>query len=135
MRNILVLLLLFTFIYSSAQAEDEKKADDIVYQNAYLEISPDIVSNVQGQAKYIRTSIQLMTNRADLLWEVEPHMPLIRHTLLMYLVDQKGENISTPAGKEKLRKQLLKTINEALNQHTADKDIMTDLFFTSYYVK
>ena len=133
MRNILVLLLLFTLIYAPAGFAESD--EEIVYENAYLKITPDIVSNIKGQKKYIRTSIQLMTNRADHLWEVEPHIPLIRHILLMSLVDQKGEVIATADGKEKLRQELLAAVAKAINKQVETQDLITDLFFTTYYVQ
>ena len=115
----------------SAQAEDE----EIAYENAYLKMSPDLVSNVQGKNKYIRTSVQLMTNRADMLYQIEEHLPLIRHIFLMTLVDKKGEVIKTPDGKEALRKELLESASKALDEKAETKGLLTDLFFTTYYVQ
>jgi len=128
----LITLFFCLFIVSPAFAEDE---EDINYETAYFEITPDIVSNVQGKAKYIRTKIQLMTNRADMLYEIETHAPVIRHTFLMTLVDKKGETIQTPQGKETLRKELLKAASAALDDKVETKGLLTDLFFTTYYVK
>lgn len=131
MRNLLLSFLLLSLFSFTALAEDE----DIVYENAYLKMSPDLVSNVQGKSKYIRTSVQLMTNRADLLYQIEEHLPLIRHLFLMTLVDKKGEVIKSPKGKEALRKELLAIASKALDQHTETKGLLTDLFFTTYYVQ
>lgn len=133
MRNPIILLLVLFFLPLIALAEDEE--ENIVYENAYFEINPDIVSNVKGKAKYIRTRIQLMTNRADMLYEIETHAPLIRHVFLMTLVDKKGEAIQTPQGKEALRKELLKAASDALDEKIETKGLLTDLFFTTYYVK
>ena len=130
MRNI-ILFTLALFLVAPSFAEEE----DINYENAYFDISPDIVSNLQGKAKYIRTHVQLLTNRADMLYELETHAPLFRHVLLMNLIDQQGETIQTPQGKEKLRKDLLKAVSEALDEKVQDKGLITDLFFTTYYVK
>ena len=131
MRNLLLSFLLLSLFSFTALAEDE----DIVYENAYLKMSPDLVSNVQGKSKYIRTSVQLMTNRADLLYQIEEHLPLIRHLFLMTLVDKKGEVIKSAKGKEALRKELLAIASKALDQHTETKGLLTDLFFTTYYVQ
>ncbi len=131
MRIFLLSFLLLSLLSFTVQAEDE----DIVYENAYLKMSPDLVSNVQGKNKYIRTSVQLMTNRADLLYQVEEHLPLIRHIFLMTLVDKKGEEIKTPDGKEALRKELLENGSKALDEKAETKGLLTDLFFTTYYVQ
>jgi flagellar basal body-associated protein FliL len=131
MRNIITIVFLL-FISVPCLAEED---ENITYENAYYEISPDIVSNLQGQAKYIRTSIQLMTNRADMLYEIEAHAPLIRHVFLMTLIDKKGEAIKSPQGKEALRKELLEAASRALDEKIETKGLLTDLFFTTYYVK
>ena len=131
MRNILLSFLLLSLFSFSVQAEDE----DIVYENAYLKMTPDLVSNVQGKNKYIRTSVQLMTNRADMLYQIEEHLPLIRHIFLMTLVDKNGEDIKSPEGKEALRKELLDSASKALDELTETKGLLTDLFFTTYYVQ
>lgn len=133
MRIILLSFLLLSLFSLSAQAEDEE--NDIVYENAYLKMSPDLVSNVQGKNKYIRTSVQLMTNRADMLYQIEEHLPLIRHIFLMTLVDKKGEEIKQPDGKEALRKELLESASKALDEKAETKGLLTDLFFTTYYVQ
>lgn len=130
--SIMVLAMLLLFGADLSIAEED---EDIEYENAYFEITPDIVSNVKGKAKYIRTRIQLMTNRADMLYELETHAPLFRHVLLMNLVDKKGETIQTPQGKESLRKELLKALSKALDEKVETKGLLTDLFFTTYYVK
>ena len=121
--------------FCPAFAEDEESEEDIIYETAYYPISPDIVTNVKGKAKYIRTKIQIMTDRADMLWEIEEHDPLYRHVLLMILADKKGEDIKSPAGKESLRKEFLKALSDALDEKASTKGLIKDLFFTTYYVK
>lgn len=130
MRKILVFLTFF-IVFSTAFAEDE----DIVYETAYIKLSPDIVSNLQGRAKYIRTSIQLQTNRADHAYEIEAHEAYIRHAILMLLVDQDGETIKSADGKEKLRQDMLSAVSAALDEKVETKGLISDLFFTTYYVK
>lgn len=121
-----------------ADSETEVAAEEnenIAYETAYFDISKDIVSNVQGKAKYLRAHIQLVTDRADMLYEIETHAPLYRHVILMTLVDKKGESIQTPKGKESLRQELLKTVSAALDNKIETKGLITDLIFTAYYVK
>jgi len=129
MRKIIVLLG-FLFMLPPCFAED-----DVDYENAYLELSPDIVSNLKGQAKYIRATVQIMTNRADMLYEIEMHEPMLRHTILMILADKQGEQIKSQAGKEALRGELLQAIANALDEKIATKGLITNVFFTSYHVK
>lgn len=130
MRQIIPALLALV-LASPGFAEEE---EDIAYETAYFEISPDIVSNLKDK-KYIRTHIQLLTNRADMLYELETHAPLFRHVFLMTLVDKEGAKIQTPQGKESLRKELLKNVSTALDEKVETKGLLTDLFFTTYYVQ
>ena len=126
---------LLAFIFSLSFATAAFAEDDIVYETAYFKIQPDIVSNVKGKAKYIRTSIQVMTDRADMLYEIETFDPMLRHVILMTLVDKKGEDIKSPEGKEALRVELKEALQEALDEKVSTKGLITDLFFTTYYVK
>lgn len=125
-----IILLLGFFLIFPVYSEEE-----INYETAYFKVSPDIVSNLKGRAKYIRTSIQLMTDRADKLYEIEEHAPLFRHVLLMSLIDRDGETIKTVEGKEALRQDLLEAVSEALDEKIRTKGLITDLFFTTFYVK
>ncbi len=137
MRKILVFLLFFMLFSTAIAADVEEKAEDedIEYQTAYFKIQPDIVSNLKGKSKYIRTSIQLQTNRAELLYQIETHAPYLRHVMLMTLVDQNGDQIKKPDGKESLRKELLAVVSAALDEKAENKGLITDLFFTTYYVQ
>jgi len=127
------ILLLFLLLANSVSfAEND---EDIVYENAYIKLSPDLVSNLQGRKTYIRTAVQLMTNRAELIYHIEEHLPLIRHVFLMTLIDKKASDIKTPKGKEALRKEMLKAAAKALDEKVAVKGLLTDVFFTTYHVK
>ena len=126
------IFLLFVLLFSSvSHAEDE----EIVYENAYIKLSPDLVSNLQGRKTYIRTAVQLMTNRAELMYHIEEHLPLIRHVFLMTLIDKKASDIKSPKGKEALRKEMLKAAAKALDEKVPVKGLLTDVFFTTYHVK
>jgi flagellar basal body-associated protein FliL len=129
-----IFLLLFVLL-ASTQSFAEDKEEDIVYENAYIKLSPDLVSNLQGRKTYIRTSIQLMTNRAELAYHIEEHLPLIRHVFLMTLIDKKASDIKSPKGKEALRKEMLKLASKALDEKIPVKGLLTDVFFTTYHVK
>lgn len=109
--------------------------DDIVYENAYIKMPRDLVSNLQGKRSYIRTRIQLLTDRADLQLEIQDHIPLLHHTFMMIVIDKKAADIKTAAGKESLRKELLEAGAKVLDEKVATKGLLTDLFFTSFHVQ
>lgn len=126
------ILLLFLFLASSVSFAEE---EEIVYENAYVKLTPDLVSNLQGRKTYIRTAVQLMTNRAELIYHIEEHLPLIRHVFLMTLIDKNASDIKTAKGKEALRKEMLNAASKALDEKVPVKGLLTDVFFTTYHVK
>lgn len=132
MRNILFPVMgLFLLLWMAPLAAE----DDIVYENRYVELSPDLVSNLQGRKSYIRTRVQLLTNRADIAYYIEENLPLIRHELLMTLIDKKASDIKTPSGKAALQKEMLKNASAALDEKVPVKGLLTGIFFESYHVK
>lgn len=126
------ILLLFLFLASSVSFAEE---EEIVYENAYIKLAPDLVSNLQGRKTYIRTAVQLMTNRAELIYHIEEHLPMIRHVFLMTLIDKNAADIKTAKGKEALRKEMLNAASKALDEKVPVKGLLTDVFFTTYHVK
>jgi flagellar FliL protein len=127
------IVLLFFLLAGSVSLAEEK--EEIAYENAYIKLEPDLVSNLQGRKTYIRTAVQLMTNRADLIYHIQDHLPLIRHVFLMTLIDKKASDIKSPKGKESLRKEMLEAASKALDDKVPVKGLLTDVFFTTYHVK
>ena len=114
---------------SAAPAEDDR-----VVEIGYYAIKPSLVSNLQGNADYIRCDVQLMTQYASELSKVELHEPALRHALLMLLASQNGDRLVTRDGKESLRQTALAAVQQHLETLAGDP-IISDLFFTNYYVK
>lgn len=125
-------LVLFTSILFAADGEiDDAKAPATM---AYYELSPSIVVNVKGRAKYIRCDVQLMTRDEAKLPAISLHAPALRHELILLLSDQQGTDIRTSKGKEKLRKMALKSLKGVMKAQVGD-EMIDDLFFTTYLVQ
>lgn len=101
---------------------------------AYYALKPSIVANLTGGPKYIRCDIQLMTESASQLPNIELHAPALRHHILMLLAGRDGSELQTREGKEALRKTALETVRNQLQGLTGET-IVNDLYFTAYYVK
>ena len=126
---------LFCLLFSTAVLAAEKAEETASKAPAlYHKISPSLVANVQGKARYIRCDVQLMTRDEDYLDEISLHTPAIRHELLLLLSDQKGKELKNPKGKEKLRKVALKAVRATLKELTGSNQV-EDLYFTSFYVQ
>jgi flagellar FliL protein len=131
MRSIARILAgLFTaLLTSAAPAADEAEVDI-----AYYALKPSIVSNLAGGPKYIRCDVQLMTEAASELPDVELHSPALRHAILMLIAAQDGKQLQTREGKESLRQAALASVQSQLEELTG-RPIVNDLYFTAYYVK
>ncbi|OQX31135.1 MAG: hypothetical protein B0D96_00385 [Candidatus Sedimenticola endophacoides] len=138
MRLLYLLMSILAFLLMpNAMAADED-GDAPPPKTAYHSLSPSLISNLQGQRKYVRCDIQLMTKGEDKLELIKQHDPAIRHELLMLLGDQAAAELKTPKGKEVLRKQALEAVNRVLaelTELTEEQKLVKDLFFTSFFVQ
>ncbi len=133
MRLALRTLLLFIctlFAGGAAIAADEEGAATV----AYHAIEPSIIANLTGGPRYIRCDVQLKTDDSTSLPEIELHTPAIRHAILLLMAGQNGKQLQTRDGKEALRKSTLESVKTTLKDLTG-KELITDLYFTSYYVQ
>lgn len=111
-----------------AAAEEDKP--EIVEKKAYyLELSPHFVVNFEDSSvvNYMQVEMQVMSREQGVLDVISEHMPVIRNNILLLLSTQKYEEISTAAGKEKLRTEILASIQKVVNEETGaakskDKD-------------
>ena len=123
-------LLAALALVAEAIAVDDKAEVDI----AYYALKPSFVSNLTGGPKYIRCDIQLMTQSASEIPDLELHAPALRHRILMLIAGQDGKQLQTREGKEGLRQAALDAVQRQLEDFTG-KRIVDDLYFTAYYVK
>ena len=134
MRSFFAILALLAlsgvFIPAVAADEEEKPPVEV----GYYKLSPSIVSNLSGGPKYIRCDIQLMTEQAAEIPKIELHSPALRHAILMLIAGQDGRQLQTREGKEGLRKEALQAMQTQLEELTGQA-IVSDLYFTAYYVK
>ena len=130
MRFISLLILTGSVLYSGfAIAEDGEKK-----KAAYFSLKPSLIANVQGKARYARCDIQLMANGEESIPDLKLHAPAIRHELLLLLGDQKGEDLMSPQGKEKFRRNALSAAGKVIKEQTGVNSVK-DLFFTSFFVQ
>jgi flagellar FliL protein len=133
MRKLLYLALLCLWLPLTAQAEDQQDAVETP-DPEYYELKPSLVTNLPSGAKYIRCDVQLMVLGEENKALLAQYAPAIRHEMLLLLVEQDGNALKTPQGKEKLRQQAIASLRALLEQHTG-QPLIEDLFFTNYYVR
>lgn len=86
----------------------------------YFAIKPAMIVNFQNptKARYLQVGIDVMTRDKKVIKSIKADMPAIRNRLIILLSDQKYAQISTPAGKEKLRLEVRKSINSVLKKNS-----------------
>jgi flagellar protein FliL len=83
----------------------------------YLPIKPSVTANYGGEGKirYIKADISMRVESKHAAEEVTHHMPVVRDTLIMYMSSLTDADISSGEGKDAMRKEALRKLNEALD--------------------
>lgn len=131
MRKLLYLALLCLWLPLAAQAEEEEQPKP---EPLYFELSPSLVTNLNGGPKYIRCDIQLMVLGEEHKALVTKYAPMLRNEMLLMLVAQNGRTLMTLEGKEALRKRAIASLRKLMEAQTK-QPVIEDLYFTSYYVE
>lgn len=82
----------------------------------------------------MRADIQLMTREDGGVEAIEFHAAALRHELFLLISDQDGAQLKNSRGKEKFRKDALKSLQKVM-QHLTGKEVVEELYFTSYFVQ
>jgi len=134
MRNFLTLLTLLLALHGPLAAFASGAEDKDGPGYFYHSLSPALVTNLAAGGKYLRCDVQLMSEDAAALPDVQLHAPALRHELLMLLSEQDGTKLKTPDGREQLRKEALEAVRKVMREQTG-KNTVDDLFFTAFFVQ
>ena len=122
---------------SFARYESAKGSMPVGGSASYLDLEPAFVVNYSGVGKlrYLKTDIALrLQAESSAESQIRHHMPYIRHIIVMRLSRATKEELSSMAGKELLRQDMLKQTRNMLiredGQHFVD-----DLLFNSLIVQ
>ena len=102
----------------------------------YISLDPPFVVNLVGggNARFLQITVDVMTRDPKVEEHVKTHMPAIRNNLVMLFSSQTAETVSTLEGKEHLRTEALKVIQEILENETGDPGIEA-VYFTSFVMQ
>lgn len=126
--GIAVLLILISvgatfFIVSKMlhkQDGDEEEVAEVVEEKIlpaiYYPLKPNFTVNydVNGRQRFLQTELTLMYRDEAVVKILETHMPEVRNGLVMLLSNQTFDELQTAEGKEKLRAQALKTVQDII---------------------
>lgn len=102
----------------------------------YLPLETMVVNfGERGPARYLQVELQVMAHDPAVLGAIETHMPVIRNNILMLLGSQKFETVSTREGKEKLRADILQSVNDVLRQQAEMEEGIQAVYFTSFVMQ
>lgn len=103
------------------QGEGGEQVEIVIPPAIYMSLKPTFVVNFEqeGDVRFLQVDIEIMSRHQDALDVVETHLPLIRNNFILILSAQEYKEINKPAGKEKLRQQLLESINGTISNEIA----------------
>ncbi|MDR8013303.1 flagellar basal body-associated FliL family protein [Ectopseudomonas guguanensis] len=133
--KLLTALLLSLSICLPVLASSEKKeeAPTTIYHNLF----PALIGNLADQGnrlKFFKADVSLRVTGTDAEEKLKQHEPLIRHQLVMLFSAQTSETINAPDGRENLRLEALKKVQDAINGEEG-KPIVEDLLFNNLIIQ
>lgn len=117
-----------------AAAEPEKK--EPLEPAQYVPLDPPFVVSFDGEdgTRYVQMQVQAMARSEKTIEEIKKHAPAVRNSFLFLLNSYKLEELTTLAGKEKLRADLTTKANEVLAKNGSEGQI-EELYFTNFVVQ
>ncbi len=104
----------------------------------YVPLDPTFVANYgyseNGHLAYVRTDVSLQVNSQAAENAVIYHTPALRSVLVMALSRQEEDGVSTTAGRDQVRAEVLEEIRAFLKEEEGEAFIQ-DLLFTNFIVQ
>lgn len=129
----LIFFLAMLFFGHNLYAQEETNTPETMY----LEMAPSFVVNYGGggKLKYLRTDITLrLSIEGATVENVNLHMPILRHGVIMFLSKQSDERIRDGSQRDIIRLELLQELRSMLADQI-DTEGMKDLLFTTFIIQ
>ena len=111
--------------------EKKHKASDMAEIGPIYPLDPFIVNLVSSNAdRYLKCKIDLELDSPDLQQEIDKKLPAIRDLIIRILSSKTVEEIQTAKGKEKLKEEIKRKINEMLT--TGE---VRNVYFTEFVIQ
>ncbi|WAJ38012.1 flagellar basal body-associated protein FliL [Pseudomonas sp. GOM7] len=133
--KLLTALLLSLSICLPALASSEKKEE--APTTLYYNLFPALIGNLAdpgARLKFFKADVSLRVTGTEAEEKIKHHEPLIRHQLVLLFSAQTSEAINAPDGRETLRQEALKKVQDALNGEEG-KPIVEDLLFNNLIIQ
>lgn len=111
------------------------RIDPHVFKATYVPMTDQFTSNLRGGGAYVQMGLALLTYYDEkVAANVETHKLAIRSAVLMTLAEQDPNEITTSAGKDRLRAELKRRINETLEAREGFGGIES-VYFTNLLIQ
>ena len=128
-------LILFIFAFSISQFSFAGGGGGAA-TSQYFSLSPPMVVNVtdNGKVRHLQIDIKLRLNDPADTATVQEHKPAIQHELVMLLSGREAKNVRTTEGKEMLRSEATKKLQEVLTENLG-KPTIKAVYFTTFVIQ
>lgn len=102
----------------------------------YISLDPPFIVNFedQGMLRYLQIGVTVMTRDHAAADAVNNNMPPIRNNLIMLFASQKGADLGSSEGREKLRSQALEEIQSIIRKETGQPGVQA-VYFTNFVMQ
>ena len=88
----------------------------------------------KGSTRYIQAEVDLVGYSKEIMDDAQHNVPALRNRLLLLFSSQDFEEVRTIAGRERLRLQSLKAVNDVLELGPKG-DRVEDVYFTAFVIQ
>ncbi|MDQ2078088.1 flagellar basal body-associated FliL family protein [Marinimicrobium sp. ABcell2] len=137
LAGILAWVFLAATLDEEALAAREAQRPEAAAQRAiYYPLAERFTINydVRGRQRFLQVEVTLMLRDDAAVRGIETHMPRIRNDLVMLFSGQVFEDLQTPEGKELLRQDALRQVQNVLEQEIG-RPAVEQVLFTSFVMQ
>ena len=112
---------------------DRKKKDD--RHNIYITVGKLLAAvEHNGSTRYIQAEVDLVGYEKSVMDDAQYNVPALRNRLLLLFASQNFDDVRTIAGRERLRVESLKAVNDVLELGPKG-DRVEDVYFTAFVIQ
>ena len=112
---------------------DRKKKDD--RNNIYITVGKLLAAvEHNGSTRYIQAEVDLVGYEKSVMDDAQHNVPALRNRLLLLFSSQNFDDVRTIAGRERLRVESLKAVNDVLELGPKG-DRVEDVYFTAFVIQ
>jgi len=136
MKKILGIITSLALLFSTSQVMAVSSSDKPTSGPGYLELSPPFVVNINDgdRLRFLQVAVQFKLSDVKVSEKLLHHDSIIRHTMLILLSGQEANDLYSATGKERLRKQALKEVLDALKAEVSEP-LIEDMYFTNFIIQ